>query len=264
MDDTGIIGEYLAKVQLEEAAHLWSQVPARKGRKGRRRPQPVDAPVIKSKTTLPLSKEAIAKDHCSILQAHKDSDENRVLISMINEMVADKIKKFGSGDIFRKAICLGIGTFNPESGSWAAKERAHVQYLTFCIIVEEIQKHCKEPIRVLVQEPVFEASDVEFVTSMGHEVVQSPAAFEAVDSTTFVFGIHLYRDIYAEVFKNGEIPGLFIGTGWDVWSDVCYRWSREEYSSLKILRDMEDTHRKFVFPEISGKNYFHGTSLYWD
>jgi hypothetical protein len=85
--------------------------------------------------------------------------------------------------------------------------------------MQRTEKFCKDTIKVIFQEPAFEVSDIEFITSLGHEVVDSPAGFDAVDSTTFVFGIHLYRDIYAQIFKNGELPALFVGTGWDVWSE---------------------------------------------
>lgn len=82
-----------------------------------------------------------------------------------------------------------------------------------------LEKYCKNRIKCIFQEPAFEVSDIEFITSLGHEVVESPVAFDAVDSRTFLFGVHLYRDIYAQAFKNGDFPALFIGTGWDVWSE---------------------------------------------
>ncbi|EHK42657.1 hypothetical protein TRIATDRAFT_246475 [Trichoderma atroviride IMI 206040] len=159
-----------------------------------------------------------------------------------------------SEDPIRKAICLGIGSFDPDNGSWITKEKAHMQFAAFSVIVEELQESCNKKIEVILQEPAFNASDIDFVTSLGHEVVESPAAFEAVDSKTFVFGIHLYRDIYAQVFNNREFPALFIGTGWDIWCE----------DSLAFLEEMETTHKKFAFPEYRGKTVFYGTCIYWE
>ena len=66
------------------------------------------------------------------------------------------------------------------------------------------------------QEPVFTASDAAFITSLGHHVVDSPAGCERVDGSTLLFGVHLYRPIYALALKN-SLPAVFVGTGWDVW-----------------------------------------------
>lgn len=36
----------------------------------------------------------------------------------------------------RQAVCLGIGTFDPESGSWEVKRRAYVELAAFVTIVD--------------------------------------------------------------------------------------------------------------------------------
>lgn len=249
----------------------WVLVKSRKGGRPKPVPKPADVktikfePTIKAMTPLPLlSKEAIAGQHFYTYREYKQSREYRVLKAIIKEFVRDTFKDSASGeDPVRKAVCLGIGSFDPENGSWTVKEKAHVQLAAFLLIVEEIEKFCKKPIKCIFQEPAFEVSDIAFITSLGHEVVESPAAFDAVDSHTFLFGVHLYRDVYAHAFKNGDFPALFIGTGWDVWSDVNYRWEPEE-CTLDAIEIMEKTHKKFAFPEAKGKNIFYGTSIYWD
>lgn len=44
--------------------------------------------------------------------------------------------------ILSRALCLGIGTFDPPDGAWEAKDRAFVQLAAFLIMVEELGKHC--------------------------------------------------------------------------------------------------------------------------
>ncbi|KAM0450610.1 hypothetical protein ACHAO4_006595 [Trichoderma viride] len=248
----------------------WVQVPLRKSKRPKPVPDPADAKAILAQPTMrprtlfpPASKEAIAGQHFYTLREYKESHECRLLQILIKVFKAQIKDSHSTEDPIRKAVCLGIGSFDPDNGSWVTKEKAHVQFAAFSVILEEIQESCSNKIEVIFQEPAFNASDIEFVTSLGHQVVESPAAFDVIDDTTFVFGIHLYRDIYAQVFKNNEYPALFIGTGWDVWSDVSFRWTAEEKRSLTLLRAMETTHKKSPFPEARGRNIFYGTSIYW-
>ncbi|KAL7892742.1 hypothetical protein HDV63DRAFT_233665 [Trichoderma sp. SZMC 28014] len=267
MDDAKL-AQLMADITPPQPEDDWVTVPSRKG-KGRR-PNPADAkailaePTMKPKSTAAsASKEAIAGQHFYTLRDYKESRECRVLQALVGLFRAEIKDSRASEDPISTAICLGIGSFDPDNGSWVAKEKTHVQFAAFSIILDELQKFCKNKIKVIVQEPAFNASDKEFITSLGHQVVESPEAFEAVDDKTFVFGIHLYRDVYAQIFENGEYPAIFIGTGWKVWSNVCYRWTQEEQISLAMLRAMETTHKKWPFPEARGKNVFYGTSIYW-
>lgn len=45
------------------------------------------------------------------------------------------------GDVLapvKKAICLGIGSFDPEDGSWDSKRRTYHQCIAFLAMVEEL------------------------------------------------------------------------------------------------------------------------------
>lgn len=37
-----------------------------------------------------------------------------------------------------RAVCLGIGTFDPADGAWEAKRRTYVQLIAFLVMIEEI------------------------------------------------------------------------------------------------------------------------------
>ncbi|KAK1252267.1 hypothetical protein MKX08_003454 [Trichoderma sp. CBMAI-0020] len=264
------IAEIMSEMARNPPEDDWVQVPSRKSARARAVPDPMDAkailelPTIRPSSTIrPASKEAIAGQHFYTLRAYKESRECRILRALINVFKAELEGAGSSEDPITKAICLGIGPFDPDNGSWIIKDKAHMQFAAFTVIVEELQTLCKNKIEVILQEPAFNATDIDFVTSLGHDVVESPIAFEAVDSKTFVFGIHLYRDIYAQVFQNRVYPALFVGTGWDIWCDVSYRWTEEEKDRLAFLEEMETTHKKFPFPESRGNNIFFGTSIFW-
>lgn len=137
-----------------------------------------------------------------------------------------------------RAVCLGIGSFDPEDGAWEVKRRAHIQLAAFLSIIYSLQKHQQghhkiqiqdreqqdeeqrdpPPIRCLFQEPLFTSSDKEFIRGLGHEVVESPQGFAAVDGETLVFGVHLYRDVYSRAIAEC-VPAVFVGTGLDVWKE---------------------------------------------
>lgn len=73
-------------------------------------------------------------------------------------------------------------------------------------------------IECFYQEPRFAQPDKDFILSLDGKVVESPASYELIGADTLVFGVHLYRDIWAAALEK-SLPGLFVGTGWDVWDE---------------------------------------------
>ena len=69
-------------------------------------------------------------------------------------------------------------------------------------------------IPVIFQEPLFTTTDKTFLAPHG-TVVDVPAANIRIGPNTLLFGIHLYRPIYAAALTT--LPAIYIGTGWDVW-----------------------------------------------
>lgn len=114
------------------------------------------------------------------------------------------------------AICLGIGSFDPHEGSWPLRRRTHVQLAAFETIVAALKARSNQPIRSVFQEPCFTSSDKAFLEARGHEIVESPGAYGLVKEDSFLYGVHLYSEIYSEAIAK-HIPAMFIGTGWDTW-----------------------------------------------
>ncbi|KAK1999473.1 hypothetical protein LX36DRAFT_574184 [Colletotrichum falcatum] len=158
----------------------------------------------------------------------------------------------------RKAVCLGVGTFDPEDGGWDAKRRSYIQLDGFLTIVEVLSALCKEPIPCFFQEPRFTPNDAEFLTRLGHKVVESPAAFEAVDQDTLVFAVHMYRPVY-EATLDKALPAMFVGTGWDVWDE----FATMKEGDFKRMSDMHGSHKHFPFPQDGTYTTFSSTCLYW-
>ncbi|KAI1137674.1 hypothetical protein F5Y05DRAFT_77497 [Hypoxylon sp. FL0543] len=157
-----------------------------------------------------------------------------------------------------QAVCFGLGSFDPEDGSWDSRRRAHVQLAALLCMVEQLQRDNPEPIRCVFQEPIFNAVDKEFIRGLGYEVVDSPVGFERVNSSTLVFGIHLYRDVYAQAIDK-HLPALFVGTPKDVWEE-CHGTDSLDWVKLRELDDRCD---KTTFPEDAGYTTFSSTAIHW-
>ncbi|CAN8099895.1 unnamed protein product [Discula destructiva] len=160
-----------------------------------------------------------------------------------------------------RAICLGLGAFDPADGSWVARRRSHVQLAAFLAMVEALEEATGGgKIECLYQEPRFTQPDKEFIASLGGKVVESPASYALVDDRTMVYGVHLYRDIWAAALER-SLPGVFIGTGWDVWEDTGAGASGD----FDCIREMDasPTFDKIPFPQDDDPGSFSSTCIYW-
>ncbi|KAL6690642.1 hypothetical protein J3F84DRAFT_388463 [Trichoderma pleuroticola] len=165
-----------------------------------------------------LAVEQIQKDFDYYNTQFKASQAARVLQNTIKEFASDALSVNNKKPV-TKAISLGIGSFDPADGSWLLKRRAHTQLAAMLHIVSLLEEHTSSGrIKCTFQEPLFTSSDIAFLTTMGHEVVESPVASDSVTAGTLFFGPHLYKEVYGMALK-GEIPAIWIGTDWVVWEE---------------------------------------------
>ncbi|KAF3802053.1 hypothetical protein GCG54_00012297 [Colletotrichum gloeosporioides] len=191
-----------------------------------------------------------------------------------HERIKDLVRKnAGEGRRVKKAVCLGVGTFDPEDGGWDAKRRSYIQLDGFLTVVEALSAIYNETIPCSFQEPRFTPNDTKFLENLDHEVVESPAAFEAVDEDTLVFAIHMYRPIYEATLEKA-LPAMFVGTGWDVWDGYVFHWMKVintdthragtlKDGEFKCMSDMHNSHKQFAFPQDGTYTSFSSTCLYW-
>ncbi|KAJ4420416.1 hypothetical protein N0V82_004405 [Gnomoniopsis sp. IMI 355080] len=160
----------------------------------------------------------------------------------------------------RRAVCLGLGAFDPADGAWVARRRAHVQLAAFLTMVEGLEESgTTGDIECFYQEPRFAQPDKEFIQALGGKVVESPASYALIDESTLVFGVHLYRDIWAAALER-SLPAMFVGTGWDVWEESP---GAEKSSDFARIRQMEaGAFAKFAFPQ-DEHHSFSSTCIYW-
>ncbi|KYK58822.1 hypothetical protein DCS_05840 [Drechmeria coniospora] len=249
----------------------WIHV-ARKSNRRRPRRQPPLAAVDSRPAGASRCVSSIAAEYRSL----RASFETTSCCARLRALVSERIVQ--SAPDITQAVCLGIGTFDPPDGGWEARKRTHTQLAAFLVLVEELGKlrprhgGCTHPdgfveaisgdeIRCIFQEPIFTPSDVAFIASLGHRVVADPLACELVDPQTLLYGIHLYRPIYARSLRK-FMPAIFVGTGWDVWDGVSLH-DDDANADLSRLRTMEREYQKASFPRDTGGTAFSSTSVYW-
>ncbi|PFH62868.1 hypothetical protein XA68_11424 [Ophiocordyceps unilateralis] len=159
-----------------------------------------------------------------------------------------------------RALCLGLGSFDAQigGGGWEARRSSFLQLVAFAVMVEELEKIAGSPIPCIFQEPLFTPADRHFLSSLGYQVVETPDACAHISRHSFIFGIHLYRPVYAMVLGQ-YLPALFVGTGWSVWESV----SLSESPDLNNLKIMHQSYAKAAFPQDPSSTAFSSTTIYW-
>ncbi|KAI1260397.1 hypothetical protein F5Y18DRAFT_432348 [Xylariaceae sp. FL1019] len=238
--------------QPPEAQDEWVRVRRRKGRgkTAQHRPEP--------------SKESSAPEpsisHLTLEQVKKDYEHfaGQWTSSPASHRLRDALSKKKYNVRIDKAICFGIGTFDPADASWDIKRKAHVQLAAFLLIVEHVQLSLNEPITCYFQDPIFNSVDKDFIDSLGHKVVASPQGFHLVDESSLVFGVHLYREIYSQVIAK-HTPAMFVGTPYRVWEDF-HGADNLNWDRMKHL-DKQCSH--INFPENPSETTFSSTAIHW-
>ncbi|KAI5918464.1 hypothetical protein F4810DRAFT_691976 [Camillea tinctor] len=241
------------------AQEEWTQV----RRKGRRRnpgrtqswPQPRD-----SSSDIPKRGPRISNLTVDEVRTAHDRIASQWAASPLGEQLAAALALSPPLSV-STAVCLGIGTFDPDDGSWELRRRAHVQLAAFLFMVDHYRKRqggdSDVAIRCVFQEPLFTPTDRAFLEGLGHVVVDTPEAFAVVGPGTLLFAVHMYRDVYTRAIA-GCVPAVFVGTAYEVWEDI-HSPQEEEWTCMKELNERCD---KVPFPD-DDQLTFSNTYIHW-
>lgn len=116
------------KPKQEEWTHVKS-----KSRFRRNPPKPpAGSPGSSSKPDEPRSYKSVAD-----ITAEYDNFKSRWRDTACHSKLEELVKSnAGKHQVVRKAVCLGVGTFDPEDGGWDAKRRSYIQLEAFLTVVE--------------------------------------------------------------------------------------------------------------------------------
>lgn len=78
-----------------------------------------------------LSADEINAAHADITPKWRASEAHENLCALIKTNAASHVA-------ITRAVCLGLGAFDPDDGSWLAQRRSHVQLAAFLTMVEAL------------------------------------------------------------------------------------------------------------------------------
>jgi len=181
-----------------------------------------------------------SQGHLSVeeIAAHHDRVKSHWQTQAPFQHITDVVREnAATHEPITRAICLGNGSFDQDGSLGQSRlSRPHIQTAAFLTIVKLL---CMLPLHhrriqsadrrvptaadrqgssipCYFQEPRYKANDKAFLESLGHTVLESPAALEMVTPSTLVFGIHLYKKLYCDTIAN-VYPAMLVGTGCDCW-----------------------------------------------
>lgn len=124
----------------QDDASQWTKITRKgKGKKLRRKQEvlrlPLGGPVenFQPNGKPVLSVDDIRADHTKIASKWHATDCYKKLCNIIKDNATARTK-------ITRAVCLGLGPFDPEDGSWVAQRRSHIQLAAFLAIVEILGK----------------------------------------------------------------------------------------------------------------------------
>jgi hypothetical protein len=132
-------------------AQSWTKVTTTSRRRGRStRPAPAPAPASPSSSASRLvddgnhihkSPEELASEYHRIRTQWNASEPGARLRKLLAESISRPESVSGSvseSTSVSRAVCLGIGSFDPPDGAWEPKRRAFVQLVAFLVIVDAL------------------------------------------------------------------------------------------------------------------------------
>lgn len=122
--------------QEEDDPSQWTRI-ARKGKKLRRQEEVLRLPVGGPPENFhPNGSPQLTVDD---IKANHDRVASKWRSTKCHDQLCSTIKdKSVSHEKITRAICLGLGAFDPEDSSWTAQRRSHIQLAAFLAMVETL------------------------------------------------------------------------------------------------------------------------------
>lgn len=114
----------------------WTRI-VRKGKKLSRKEEALRLPVggppenFHPNGSPQLTVDDIKADHHKVASKWRETKCCEQLFKIVKD-------KSASHEKITRAVCLGLGAFDPEDGSWSAQRRSHIQLAAFLAMVEAL------------------------------------------------------------------------------------------------------------------------------
>ncbi|KAL8665122.1 MAG: hypothetical protein Q9202_002522 [Teloschistes flavicans] len=125
------------------------------------------------------------------------------------------------------------------------------------------------PIQIMIQDPVLNAMDRTFLSSLGYTVLADPLAFSEITESTFLFAPHLELNVYAKALGEAQ-PVMCVGTDVRECIDrVDHRSregrteSKEEMEKVEVFQRHTNATHSRPLPDFEKDNWMYFTFIYW-
>ena len=160
-----------------------------------------------------------------------------------------------------RCICLGLGSVVNGRHS----PRHQLAALVWLHSVLRARCPSLSP-QIIFQDPAFTPSDIAYLESLGHRVVETPAAFDMIDDTTFLFAPHLERGVYAAAVAGKKLPALSCSGDVKAFIEQMSYQSDDEHARLRdseTLQRFEDHMVGRDLSEYDRDPWWYCTRLFW-
>jgi len=199
------------------------------------------------------SYEQVLASYKKYRETLRGSEAWKKVMTFVDTILIPQVVK--KGERLKKCVCLGLGSL--EAGHEDFYRNSHYQLILLEALLEafEWRSSCKahlpllssgksvsplivggiavtvEGISLIAQDPEFNEVDRQLLRDIaGFEVVQTPAAFELVDDSTFLFAPHV-EDTYYSI-ALAKKPFLTFGNALDHYLDMTIK---DMYALPRVL-----------------------------
>ncbi|KAI4109431.1 MAG: hypothetical protein L6R37_000588 [Teloschistes peruensis] len=165
-----------------------------------------------------------------------------------------------------RCIILGLGSLsNGHRSSWW--ELVFLETVLFLLRPPASDGEGAALIETMIQDPVLNAMDHTFFSSLGYTVLADPLAFDEITESTLLFAPHLELNVYAEALRKAQ-PMMCVGT--DVkeyidkvdWRSGEGRKESEEAERVDVFQRYMDATHSWPLPEFERDHWMCFTCIY--
>ena len=149
---------------------------------------------------------------------------------------------FNNGIKITKCICLGLGSFNvlgaDGSGTQNHTPEKSLHQLAVLTVILRILSSSHDIQQVYFQDPAFSKVEKTFLQSLGHTVLEDPAAFKKMSTSTLLFAPFLGFDVTVSALAVA-FPALYVGN-----SPAAYLGFLEAHRNNP--KDSDEEHQRII------------------
>ena len=194
---------------------------------------------LQCRPTIDIGVQDLAKNHRTLRNVWKHSSYYERSRRAFTEAVQESPSKV------TKCVCLGLGSLSRMHPVDRTQSMAQLVALEFFLDI--LRRHDHEiPLSLIYfQDPAFNDIDRTYLSSLGYNVINSPASEDVVTEDTFLFAPFNSWDVVFATL-NHAFPAFMVGNSLKLYQPCPFAKVQGVLPDLKNLRDTFYAQRKVV------------------